>query len=438
MRTSRRFAKDDDSRKSLNFSFWDGVFASGMNGFTSEYFTPFILLLGAGARQVGILNSLQNLFSSLVQFKSADLTVSLRSRKKVFVFFVFIQVLMLAPMVFCALWKNVPVWVFIGLVVLFATSSALATPAWSSLMSDLVIPEYRGGYFGWRNKVLGLVTVACTFGAGWILSALSRNHGRMAAFAFIFALAFLFRLVSWYFLTRMHEPPLTHSKIHQFTLFQFVRRLKESNFAKFVMFVAVMNFCVNMASPFFAVLMIRDFHFSYPLYGAITATATLTVCLMVGRWGRYADHVGNIRIMKLTSPLIGVVPLMWIFNHHPAFLFFSQVFSGAIWAGFNLCASNFIYDAVIPEKRTRCIAYFNLFNGLALSAGGYLGGFLAPRLPALFGYRLFTLLLISAILRIIIGLVMPNLIKEVRPVRSMQTKDLFLSFVGMRALGYKV
>ncbi|MFA5038692.1 MAG: MFS transporter [Candidatus Omnitrophota bacterium] len=436
MRTSRRFAKDDDSRRSLNASLRDGIFASVMNGFTAEYFTPFLLLLGAGVRQVGILNAAQNLAASFVQFKSADLTVAVRSRRKIFVLFVFLQVLTLAPMVFCALWKT-PIWVFISLVVLFAACNGLATPAWSSLMSELVRPEVRGAYFGWRNKTLGLITVGATLAAGWLLSALN-GFSPFTAFAFIFACAFIFRLISWYFLTRMHEPPLTHSKIHQFTLFQFVRRLKESNFAKFVLFVAAMNFSVNLASPFFAVLMIRDFHFSYPLYGAITATATLTVCLLAGRWGRYADHVGNIRILKLTSPLIGAIPLLWILNHHPAFLFFAQIFSGFMWAGFNLCASNFIYDAVIPEKRTRCIAYFNLFNGLALGVGGYLGGFLAPRLPVLFGYKLLTLLLISAILRMAIGLVMPRFIKEVRPVKPVQAKDLFLSFVGMRSLGYKI
>lgn len=436
MRVSRLYSKDDASRKSLNASFWDGVFASLMNGFTADFFTPFLLLLGAGVRQIGILSALQNLFSSLVQFNSADLTVRLKSRKKIFVVFVFLQVLMLLPMVFCALWKSPP-WVFIVFVVMFSAFSALATPAWSSLMSDLVVPQARGGYFGWRNKVLGLVSVAATFSAGWILSGLS-HFSRFTAFAFLFGCAFVFRLISWYFMTRMHEPPLTHSQIHQFTLFQFVRRLKESNFAKFVLFVAAMNFSVNLAAPFFSVLMIREFHFSYPLYAAITATASLTVCLLVGRWGRYADYVGNIRIMKLTSPLIGVIPLLWIFNHHPLFLLFAQFFSGFMWAGFNLCASNFIYDAVIPEKRTRCIAYFNLFNGLALSAGGYLGGFLAPRLPVFFGYKLLSLLLLSAILRIIAGLIMPQLIKEVRPVQSVQTKDLFLSFVGMRSLGYKI
>jgi len=417
--------------KSLRFSLLDGIFASGMFGFTSEYFTPFLLLLGATVRHVGMLSALPNFFASLLQLKSADFTDRLKSRKKIINIFVLLQAFMLLPMAVIALTNRANPALFITVVILFVSFGAISAPAWASLMSDLVAEDKRGTYFGWRNRVLGFILVGATFVAGLILHVMKRlniYHG----FVIIFGLAFIFRTISWYFLTKMHEPLLEHKKEDYFSLFDFLRRIRESNFAKFVLFVSMMSFSVNLASPFFAVLMLGDMHFSYFLYSFITVSATLTVFLMISRWGRHADRVGNLKVIKFTSPLIGLIPLLWILNRRPAFLVFAQIFSGFLWAGFNLCTINFIYDAATPEKRTRCISYFNVLNGLASCAGALLGGFILKGLPSIFGYKILTLFLISSLLRIIIGIFMPLKLKEVKPVENIRSYELFFSVIGIK------
>jgi MFS family permease len=424
---------DNKKKKSLKFSFSDGIFASGMVGFTQEYLTPFLLLLGATAKHIGMLSALPNFFASLIQVKSADLTERLKSRKKTINIFVLLHALMLLPMAIMALSGGGKPVTFIVYVVLFTSFGALATPAWGSLMSDLVDEDKRGTYFGWRNRTLGFITVVAALIAGFILQKM-KGVNIFYGFTLIFGLAFIFRMMSWHFLTRMYEPPLNHGKENQFTLFDFLARIKESNFAKFVLFVSMMNFSVNLAAPFFAVLMLKDLHFSYILYIIITITATLTVYIMISRWGRHADRIGNLKIIKFASPLIGVIPLLWIFNRNPAFLIFAQVFSGFLWAGFNLCTTNFIYDAVSPEKRTRCISYFNVLNGLALAGGALLGGFLLQRLPPLFGYKILTLFLISSTLRIMVGIFMPLKLREVRPVEEAKSNQLFFSMIGIKPL----
>jgi len=424
---------DNKKRRSLRFSFLDGIFASGMVGFTQEYLTPFLLLLGAAAKHVGMLNALPNFFASLLQLKSADFAESLKSRKKIINIFVLLHALMLLPMVIMALLgKGKPI-IFITYVILFTAFGAFANPAWASLMSDLVPKDKRGTYFGWRNRILGFIIVPATFIAGFILH-ITKKVNIFYGFVIIFGFAFIFRMASWYFLTRMYEPPLNQTKEDYFTLFAFLARIRESNFAKFVLFVSMMSFSVNLAAPFFAVLMLKDLHFSYILYTIITITATLTIYLTIGRWGRHADRVGNLKIIKFTSTLIGLIPLLWILNRRPAFLFFTQVFSGFLWAGFNLCTTNFIYDAAIPEKRTRCISYFNVFNGLALCAGALLGGFLLQKLPPLLGYKILTLFLISSALRIMVGIFVPLKLEEVRPVEKINSNELFFSMIGIKPL----
>ncbi len=419
--------------KSLKVSFLDGIFASGMVGFTQDYFIPFLLLMGGTARSVGILSALPNFAAALVQLKVADFTERIGSRKRIVTTFVFWQAMILLPMAAIASYGRAEEIFFIILVTLFTALGAFAMPPWGSLMSDLVAEDKRGEYFGWRNKVLGFISVVMTFIAGFILHILEKInifHG----FLILFFMAFIFRMMSWYFLTRMDEPKLIHKKEHYFNMFMFLRRIKESNFAKFVLFVSVLNFSVNVASPFFAVFMLRDLKFNYLLYTLITVTATLTVYLLMGRWGKHADKVGNLKVMKLTAPIIATLPLWWIINHHPVYLILIQIISGFAWAGFNLCASNFIYDAVSPEKRTRCIAYFNVLNGLSLCLGALLGGFLIDRLPSLWGYKILTLFIISSCLRMIVALIMPMKLIEVRPVEKIRSYQLFFSMIGMRPL----
>jgi len=436
MEDSKHGDKDftkEKKEKSLRSSFLDGIYASCMGGFVDAYLTPFILLLGATAKHIGMLSALPNFFASIIQLKSADITEKVKSRKKIITKFVLIQALSLLPMAFMAICGIRKPFIFILFVVLYASFGAISYPPWASLMADHIEGNKRGSYFGWRNRTLGFIAVLATFTAGLILHVM-KKHNAYFGFALLFSSAFIFRMISWCFLGKMHEPYMEYKKEDYFTFFDFISRLRESNFAKFVIFVAMMNFSVNMASPFFSVFMLRELNFSYLLYTSITVTATITIILLTRRWGRHADNVGNMKIIKLTSRMIGFIPLLWIINHKPAFLFLAQMFSGFAWAGFGLCTSNFIYDAVTPAKRTRCIAYFNLLNGLALCAGALLGGFILKRLPFLFGYKILSLFLISSLLRIIVSMTMPAKLKEVRSVNKINSNKLFFSVIGIRPL----
>ena len=417
----------------LRISIKEGIFASAMTGFTQEHFIPFLLLIGGTARHVGFLGALPNLAASLIQLSSSRVVTHFRSRRRTVVFFVFLQAISLAPMAVLAVVGWPMPWLFIACVVLFTASSALAGPAWGSLMSDLVDHDKRGAFFGFRNRLLGFATVLATFIAGFLLY-IGKRIGPNRAFGVVFMLAFIWRMVSWRYLKKMYETPWHHDKNADFTLWQFLRRLPESNFAKFAVFVACMSFSVNIASPFFAVFMLETLKFNYLLYIVVTLAATLTVHTAIARWGRHADRIGNLKVIRITTPLIGLVPLPWLFNHDPRFLIVAQLFSGFVWAGFNLCTSNFIYDAVTPQKRTRCIGYFNTLNGVAVCCGCLLGGFLLPLLPPLFGHRLLSLFALSSALRLVAAFVMLPRLKEVRPVEHVKSDDLFFSMIGIRPI----
>lgn len=423
--------EDARIKKSLRASFWDGIFASGMLGLTADYLTPYALALKATVSQIGWLSSLPNLVSSLAQLKTADLTEKSGSRKKIVTQAVLLQTLMAVPVILLPFfsWGNRPAALII-FVTLFATFGAVSAPPWSSLMADHIPQEKRGQYFGWRNKIMAAVVVGFSFLAGFILY-LFRNDV-LKGFLIIFSLALGLRFLSWYFLTRMFEPPIKVSREDYFSFWDFIRRARESNFARFVIFVALLNLCVNIAAPFFSVFMLRNLKFNYLTYTAVVTTVTITHILLIDRWGRHADKLGNMKIIKFTAFFIATLPAWWIFCRHPLYLVFAQVLSGFAWSGFNLCASNFIFDAVTPAKRTRCVAYFNVLNGAALCVGALLGGYMVNVLPAWFGFRILSLFLISSCLRFLVVFYFSTRIKEVRPVTHISNQELFYSMIGIK------
>jgi len=425
--------QEDIREKSLKYSLMNGIFSNAMIGFFRDFLTPFILVLGANARQVGMLNAIPNFLGSLGQLKSADLIGWMKSRKRVVNVFVLFEGAILLSIAVAALFRKMEPSLLIVFIAVYALSSAMITPALGSWISDLIDIRVRGSFFGKRNRAYGFVAMGSTFLAGFILNQMKKIDP-FYGFAVLFGIAFLFRMLGWVFIRKVHEPALSYNKGEQFTIFAFLGHIKKSNFTRFVVFVSLFGFSVNIASPFFAVLMLKDLKFSYLLYTIMLISSALARHLSISRWGEHADKVGNIKIIMFASVFIGVIPLLWIINRNPVFLVLVQIFSGFLWAGFNLCASNFIYDAAAPEKRPRCIAYFNALNGIFLSAGAILGGFMLKALPGIFGYKILTLFLISAFLRFLAVFCMRPFIQEVRPVEKIGNKELFYSMINRSAV----
>lgn len=427
--------KKNKLKNTLKVSYLDGLFASIMTGFSETFMTPYCLALKGTTRQIAALVSLPNLFSALFQLKSSDMIARLKSRKKVVVTCVLLHALMWVPIISIPYFPKINTgWYLIAFVILYTALNGFAIPAWSSMMSDYIPGGSRGKYFGWRNRTLGLVVVLSAFIAGFILRYVNKNEV-LFGFTLIFSIACVSRLVSWYFLTRMHEAKLKISKEAYFTFWDFIKRIRESNFAKFVFFVGSMSFTVNLASPFFAVYMLRDLNMDYMTYTVVVASATLTTLIMMAVWGRYCDVVGNIRVLKTSSLFVPLIPLLWLFSSNVFYLIIIQIFAGFFWAGFNLSASNFIYDAVSAPKRSRCVAYFNVVNVVAIFLGATLGGLLAGVLPAIKANRLLCLFSVSAAARAFVTYLFYNKVIEVRPrVKKVSSIELFSSIFGVNPI----
>jgi MFS family permease len=402
-------------KRSLRLSILDGSAQAAMLGLTQNFVTPFALVLKATTAQIGLLTSLSSLTTALSQLAAPVLTKMAGNRKSYILPMVFIHALtwlpvLLIPFVF----HTAQIWWLIAFVTLGSIFGSISNPAWGSMMADLVPVRLRGRYFGLRTRISVIVTLVSSFIAGGILELFSGNV--LVGFAILIGGAFIARLLSFYFLSGMYEPPPTRELGDGESLFGMFKHAASTNLGRFTLFVSLMYFATNIASPFFAVYMLQDLKFSYTTYIINVSFYAIAVLAVQTFWGRRADWAGNIRVIQITALLIPFVPLVWLISDNPYYLVMAQVFSGFCWGGFNLVSVNFVYDISETGSRTKYITFFNVMCGVALCLGALAGGYMVPYLPEVRSNHFLTLFLISGVLRLVITLFFLRLISEVRHV----------------------
>ncbi len=404
----------------------DGSAFAAMLGLTQSYITPFALALKATTVQIGLLTSVPSLMMAFSQLAAPHLVSKAGSRKALILPAVFLHAMMWLPILLIPyVMPGQKMWWLISLVTISTVFGAVANPAWGSMMADLVPRRIRGRYFAGRGRVATLVGLIFTFIGGGILQLAQPNV--FLGFALLFGGAMLFRLVSFVFLAKMYEAPALAHPGEGERLLDLIRCIGSSNLGRFTVFVALMSFSANLAAPFFTVYMLRDLHFSYLSFVIVTCSGSLATLFFLKYWGRLADRAGNLRIIRMACFLVPLVPLLWLIGSHVWYLVMVQAFASFAWAGFDLANVNFVYEAAPPEERTRHIALFNAMNGLAVCLGALVGGLLATRLPALFGYSLLTLFAISGLLRAIVAALLIRRIHEVRHVSRIGLMTLLFS-----------
>lgn len=423
--------------KSRNVSIVEGSAYSVMDGFGLRYITPYAVALGMSNFFIALLSSFPALFSSLAGIPGSKI-IEKKSRKTLVSTSAFLQALSWIPLLavgYLYFFHKMQTLHASLLIILFYTIltslGAFAGPAWNSWMRDLV-SEKTDSYFGRRNGVVGAVVLISTFLSGLILSYL-KNKGAFYGFLVIFSIAFVGRAISAYLFTKQYEPQMKTSKENYFSLLDFIKKMFHNNFGIFVLFSTLISFAVAIASPFFAVYLLKDLNFSYFSYTIIMSISIITTFVCLPYWGKFGDKYGDVRVLRICGSFIFLVPLLWI----PTILFISnfkaliiylviiEIFSGIIWSGFNLSTSTFVFQAVSKEKLPLCIAYSTILNSIGIFIGASLGGFLSSiKTHILIFDNILFVFLISGVLRFILFIAFIGKIKEVRPIENLEMRKL--------------
>ncbi len=401
-----------EKKKSLKY-FHGEAGAGAVSEAANAYAPASMIAVGAGDSTVVMLSTVTNLAAALLYIKVPSIIHRLGSRRKAILMLSLIDALCWLPLIAILLFfKPInPLWI-IPCWVLNFIPGMLYQPARSAWLADLVPASIRGRYFGLRSAISGAVYLGAFYIMGYVLQ-LSKGQ-ILNGFAIVFLISLVAGLLCFTIYTRIKYTSTVVEKEKDFGFFDFLGETRKRNLGKFILFVALFQFAVYIATPFLVIYMLRDLHLSYMLYAMIFSTEFVAKVLFAPLWGRYADKSGNLKVMRFVSLAIPLVPLFWLASHNALYLVLIQLFSGICWAGFELCSSNFIYEAAPQGKRLKYIAYYKalstLFMGLGALAGACLLGIVRPIL----GYNILALFVLSGVLRLAVTMVMFPSIREVR------------------------
>jgi MFS family permease len=186
--------------------------------------------------------------------------------------------------------------------------------------------------------------------------------------------------------------------------------------------------------------LLQDLHFSYAAFTLTSIAFVVTQAVTLHNWGKVGDRFGNRRVLALTGLALPFIPMLWLLSTHLAWIVLFQALSGVVWGGFLLSLTNFIFDAVTPAKRARCVAYYNTVTSAGILAGAVVGGWLTPRLPtdlSVLGYHVRlashfqALFLLSGLGRLVVSVCLLPVIREVRPVEPSTSWQVMIQVVGL-------
>ncbi len=440
----QRFAKDPVIDRSLRHSLKDGVYFSAMVGGAESYFSAFAIFLKASTAQIGLLASLPPLIASLMQLVSAWLGRRTGRRKHIIVGGALLQATALIPLAWLPL--LLPEWAIPALIicaVLYYCGPNLASPQWGSLMGDLVPPTRRGRFFALRTRLSSLASFSALIVAGLLLQGFDSVAWTYWGFATVFTLAMCARLASAWHLAQMYDPPGHVAAMASPWHLRLWQDLRSTSLLRFSVFYASMQLAVAIASPFFALYMLRDLQFSYLMFMLTTVASVCLQFLTLSRWGRLSDLFGNRLILITTGAIIPFLPGLWLLSTSFYYILAVQMLSGLVWAGFTLSASNFVYDLTPPERRATLMAFHHVLAASAVFVGASLGAWLGTILPDVITIGqwqldwltpLYGVFAASLLARLSVALWFLPRLKEVRRTRPMSMSGLIFRVTRLNPL----
>ncbi|MGB7539545.1 MAG: MFS transporter [Anaerolineales bacterium] len=397
-------------QRNLRWFWFDGAFALGIDSIVTTYLILYAVALGASSAQIGLLGALSGLGAALALLPGAFLVERIGRRKEITlagggtIGRIAILLLVLLPF---GLQGQAALYLFIGLVVIRETFGNLSLPAWTSLAADIVPLGQRGRYFASRNIAMTLTGMVTAFLAGVIIN----RSGSPAGYQWAFLLAFGCGAASTFCFSRIQDPsprpPPRAVRAGSTPILGSI--LSHRPFLALCLHSAVWNFALNVAGPFFNVYLVHDLGASMIQVGILTAATSLASLPALWFFGPLADRWGPRRIILITSLLIPILPLAWIFVPSPWYVLGINLASGVLWSGFSMCVLNLLLQIAPRSERARFSAVHQIVVAVSLALGAAFGGWVVTA----FGYK--AVFAISGIGRFIAALIFARFVKETLP-----------------------
>lgn len=368
------------------------IFAgAGADGFVSAGFlSAFALLIGASNLHIGILTAIP-FVSQALQIIAVVVIERLQMRKMLVVVTYSIAFSTWIPVALIPLIIDVPHAGAVTLLLMFVAIRGLATSfvvtGWNSWLRDIVPVGSTGSFFGRRLRRATIAAIISGLAAALFVDWWKGFSGPEQE-VFGYSIAFLFgSLILGYgavgFMSRIPEPRMQSMSNRSLggTLKNLADPFTNSEFRKFINFLFVFYFVINLAVPFFAVYMLKRLDMPLSLVVGLGILSQVSSVIFYQVWGNWADRFGSKVILSISASLYFLVIIGWTFTTLPdrhggtiPILVLMHLLLGVALAGVNIGVTSLRMKMAPAAQSTSYMAAASLALNIGAGTAPLIGG----------------------------------------------------------------
>lgn len=367
-------AKPRRLRNDLCVSLIDATTFGGMVGVGETYLPAFALAVGLGELASGMVSSIPLVAGGLMQLVSPAAVRLLGSHRRWVIGCAVVQALSFIPLVWAAVVGSIGTVSLLLIAAVYWGAGLASGPAWNTWIGTVVPRPIRARFFAHRTRLSQAGVFLGFLGGGILLHYASLHERSLQAFALMFVVAGICRLVSAAMLRMQSEPVPLPTNMREIPWRRVFHHLNASGGGRLLVYLVVVQAAVQMAGPFFTPFMLKQLSFDYKDLVFLFSIAFLSKVVALPIWGRVVKRIGASNLLWIGG--VGIVPLSggWLVSQHFAWLSFLQIFGGITWAAYELAFFLLFFESIPDDERTSVLTIYNLLNTAAWVAGSLIGG----------------------------------------------------------------
>jgi len=358
-------------QRNLAVSTADAATFGVMVGIGETFLPAFALAVGLGEVMAGLVASVPLMAGGMIQMATPWVLSRFNHRQAWVVGASTLQALAFVPLIVAAYVGSISGLGLLLVASIYWAGGLAGGPAWNSWIEQIVPRPVRASYFARRTRASQLATLL-----GFVCGGLLLQYGRGAgwvttAFAVLFLVAFLFRMISVVMLVAHRTPPAKPVvPTHQSAASVAANTLNGRNL---LIYLVIVQGFVQISGPFFTPYMLKKLEMSYIVYTLLVATAFTAKIVSLAAWGKVAKKRGATWLLTVSA--VAIVPLssLWTVSQSVPWLIFIQSINGCIWAAYELGFFLLFFEALPQAQRVKMLTYYNFANTAAWCLGATVG-----------------------------------------------------------------
>jgi MFS family permease len=290
---------DAERTRGMQLVLADGLTTQAMETMAGGVFlTAFAVALGASNLTIGILAAIPAL-AQLMQVPGVVLVERLRARR-------FLVVL--------GAGVGRVAMVLLAAAIIHALTGSIAGCSWNSWMRDLLPADQLNRFFARRMMYSTLLGATLSAVIAWLLGIGGDiwPDQRIAHFSVLFMAGGLAGLVGIALVWRTPEPQM-HARQSDFCMRALLTEpFQTRNYRRLMVFLAAWSFAVNLATPFFAVYMLKTLSLDLTIVMGLVILSQLAHVAALRIWARTADRIGSKRVLRRAGFLFLTALAAWM------------------------------------------------------------------------------------------------------------------------------